>query len=99
MNFITDKSLRLIKGEALIKRTLMIRKESHIRSVLKGVTWRFIATTTTVVIAYIITGEVGDALKIGGIEFLAKIGIYYLHERMWLLVPQGGVRKIFGVKK
>ncbi|MBT8218422.1 MAG: DUF2061 domain-containing protein, partial [Bacteroidia bacterium] len=30
-------------------------KESHIRSVLKGITWRFIATATTITIAYIIT--------------------------------------------
>lgn len=69
-------------------------KESHFRSVLKGFTWRIIATTTTVTIAYIITGEVENALKIGFIEFFGKLLIYYLHERAWQQIPRGVVRKI-----
>ena len=77
----------------------MSQKESHIRSIIKGVTWRVIATTTTIVIAYIITGEVRDALKIGGIEFVGKVFIYYLHERIWQMVPRGGVRKMLGIRK
>ncbi|MEZ4883897.1 MAG: DUF2061 domain-containing protein [Chitinophagales bacterium] len=74
------------------------QKESHLRSILKGFTWRIIATSTTITIAYIITGQVGDALKIGFIEFFGKLFIYYLHERAWQLVPIGGVRKLFGKK-
>ncbi|MBK8502238.1 MAG: DUF2061 domain-containing protein [Saprospiraceae bacterium] len=69
-------------------------KESHLRSVLKGVTWRIIATATTIAIAYFITGRMGDALKIGAIEFVGKIFIYYLHERAWQLVPRGQIRSI-----
>ncbi len=69
-------------------------RESHLRSLLKGFTWRIIATTTTTTIAYFVTGEVGDALTIGGIEFVGKIFIYYLHERAWQLAPRGTVRKI-----
>ena len=63
--------------------------ESSIRSVLKGFTWRLVATFSTMVIAYIITGETKTALKIGGIEFVAKIAIYYVHERIWLRIPFG----------
>jgi uncharacterized membrane protein len=74
----------------------MKQKESHLRSILKGFTWRILATTTTITIAYIITGEVGDALTIGGIEFVGKIFIYYLHERAWQLVPPGTIRKWTG---
>ncbi len=69
-------------------------KESHLRSLMKGFTWRIVATSTTITIAWIITGEVGDALKIGGIEFIAKILIYYLHERAWQIVPRGAVRRL-----
>ena len=39
-----------------------------------------------VVTAIAITGEIDTALLIGGIEFFLKIGIYYLHERFWLLL-------------
>ena len=72
-----------------------IQRESHLRSVLKGFTWRIIATTTTMTIAYFITGEIGDALAIGGIEFVGKIFIYYLHERAWQLVPRGSIRRLW----
>jgi len=74
-------------------------KESHLRSVLKGFTWRIVATTTTIIIAYVITGEIGMALSIGAIEFVGKIFIYYLHERIWQAIPRGGVRKYFEFKK
>ena len=66
--------------------------ESSMRSVLKGFTWRLVATFSTIVIAYLITGETKTALQIGGIEFVAKIAVYYLHERIWLRIP-------FGIKK
>lgn len=77
----------------------MQKRDSHLRSVLKGITWRFLATATTIGIAYLVTGEVGAAFTIGAFEFFAKLLIYYLHERAWLLVPQGSIRKVFGIRK
>mmetsp|Transcript_119238 Transcript_119238/g.178127 ORF Transcript_119238/g.178127 Transcript_119238/m.178127 type:complete len:121 (+) Transcript_119238:123-485(+) len=59
------------------------QEESHTRSLVKGFTWRLVATGTTVTITYFVTGEVGTALKIGFVEFFAKIMIYYAHERIW----------------
>lgn len=76
-----------------------IQKESHLRSVLKGLTWRVVATTTIIIIAYLTTGEVETALKIGFIEFFIKLLLYYLHERAWQLVPRGRVRKTIGLKQ
>ena len=67
-------------------------KESHLRSLLKATSWRVLATLTTTIIAYFITGQVETALTIGGIEFVLKFVIYYLHERAWQLVPRGGIR-------
>ena len=76
----------------------MVQKESHLRSILKGLTWRIIATGTTILIAYFITGQIEDALKIGGIEFVGKVLIYYLHERIWQIIPRGSVRKLIDRK-
>jgi len=59
-------------------------KEGHMRSLYKAVSWRFVATTTTVIISYFVTGDVTSALEIGAIEFFVKIGVYYGHERLWL---------------
>ena len=73
--------------------------ESHLRSVLKGITWRVIATTTIIIIAYLKTGDVTMALEIGAIEFFIKLALYYLHERAWLLAPRGSIRRMMPWKK
>lgn len=73
-------------------------KESHLRSFLKGLTWRIIATSTLITIAYFKTGDISFALELGALEFVIKLVIYYLHERAWLLVPRGSVRTIIPKK-
>ena len=73
-------------------------RESKFRSVLKSITWRVTATLTTVIIARVITGDIEAALKIGSIEVVLKMIIYYLHERVWQVVPRGAVRQFFRKK-
>lgn len=70
-------------------------RESHLRSIFKGLTWRTVATGTTVAIAWSVTGKVDVALEIGSIEVFAKIAIYYVHERAWQLVPRGTIRRMY----
>jgi len=53
-------------------------------SLAKAFSWRVVATLTTAVIAFVVTGEIDTALLIGGVEFFLKIGIFYVHERLWL---------------
>lgn len=59
---------------------------THSQSLAKVFSWRVMATATMELTAFAITGEIDTALLIGGIEFFLKIGIYYLHERFWLLL-------------
>ena len=61
--------------------------ESHTRSILKGITWRVVATGTTIMISWLVIGEVAVAFQIGFFEVFAKIAIYYIHERIWAKVP------------
>ena len=61
--------------------------DSHLRSIIKTFSWRILATVTTMLVAYLITGQVDTAIAIGSIEFLLKLLLYYFHERIWLLVP------------
>ena len=56
--------------------------ESRARSLIKGLTWRIIASTAIFIITYISTGEVNTAAKVTSIEFPSKLALYYLHERM-----------------
>ena len=70
-------------------------RESHLRSILKAITWRMLATSTTFIIAYFVTGESVVAFTIAGIETVMKLAIYYLHERAWQLLPRGTLRTLF----
>ncbi len=74
-----------------------VQKESNLRSLLKAISWRLIATVTTVLIAWLVYGDIGPALAIGGIEFFAKFLVYYFHERLWQTIPRGAIRKAAGV--
>ena len=57
--------------------------DSKLKSLYKTISWRITATVTTILIAFIILGDITPALAIGGIEFFAKMVIYYYHERAW----------------
>ena len=67
--------------------------DSHSRSLAKGLSWRITATTSTMIIAVMVTGSAAVAITIGGIEAVAKILIYYGHERLWQRVPWGRVAR------
>jgi len=41
-------------------------KESHFRSVLKTLSWRIVATTTTFLLVYMFTGKAVLSASIGG---------------------------------
>lgn len=64
-------------------------RETHSRSVAKAFSWRVIASTTTTVITWIVTGRITQALWVGATEFVSKIGLFWAHERVWDIVPYG----------
>ena len=70
----------------MLKATSMT-SDSRVISFAKSISWRVMASLTTVVIAYFVTQDTAIALQIGTIEFLAKLVVYYLHERAWLMLP------------
>jgi len=53
------------------------------KSVMKTMSWRIVATTTTFVISWIVTGSLVAGGAIASIEFWAKLALYYAHERAW----------------
>lgn len=69
-------------------------RESRLRSVLKAVSYRIVGTVTTWLLAWFVTGDTRIAFAIGALEPIAKMVIYYLHERAWQLVPRGTVRRL-----
>ena len=58
-------------------------KDTRKKSLSKAISWRVLATLTTMIISYFITGRIAYALSIGSLEFVFKIVLYYFHERLW----------------
>ena len=61
--------------------------DSRIRHIAKSITWRVIATSTTVGVALFVQNKQEDALPTFGIlaffDVVLKLLIYYFHERFW----------------
>jgi len=64
-------------------------KETNLRSVAKGVSWRVIATSTTMGIVYVFFGNLELAIATGLLETVAKVGLYWGHEKAWQRVRWG----------
>ena len=64
-------------------------KETNKRSIVKGISWRVVATTTTIIIVYFFFGRLDLAIAAGLIESVLKVGLYWAHERAWFKVRWG----------
>ena len=64
-------------------------REAHHRSIAKAITWRITGSLDTFVISLILTGHLMLAGSIAVTELLTKIVLYYLHERVWAMIPWG----------
>jgi len=65
------------------------KSERPIRSVAKAVSWRVIGTLDTLLISYLLTGEVAVAASIASIDFVTKMFLYFFHERLWNKINWG----------
>lgn len=64
-------------------------KDTNIRSIVKGISWRVIASMTTMTIVYLFFGRIDLAIATGLIETGFKLSLYWVHERMWFKVRWG----------
>lgn len=72
---------------APVLQALVDRPESHARALTKAVSWRAVGTADTFVWSWLITGHAGSAGAIASLEVFTKIALYYLHERVWRVLP------------
>jgi uncharacterized membrane protein len=61
----------------------VINMETTHRSVVKALSWRFIATLITTTLVYAVTGKGEFAAGIGLADTAIKLFIYVGHERIW----------------
>ena len=64
-------------------------KEKHVRSVTKSISWRVLASLTTVMLVFGFTRSWVISVEVGFLEVAVKIVLYYLHERVWNIIDWG----------
>jgi adenylylsulfate kinase len=50
---------------------------------MKALSWRVTGTVATTALVFAFTGRFALSMVVGGVEFVSKIGMFWLHERAW----------------
>lgn len=73
-------------------------KDSPTRSILKAISWRFIASGSTFIVSFTIFTQatetafkeiIGAVSLITAVDIVVKLILYYFHERMWTNIIWG----------
>jgi len=75
---IIDAALNLFRKDPTVKRHLA-----------KTISWRIIGSVDTMLLGWLVTGQLETGAKIGGIELITKMVLYFLHERSWHMLKFG----------
>ena len=67
-------------------------KDAHYRSILKAISFRFVATATTIAIVFILTRSLALSAIAGVADVVSKLILYYLHERVWDVIGFGKIK-------
>ena len=68
-------------------------KVTKLRSVIKTLTWRTIASLDTFLITWIVTGNPKAGITVSMIEVITKMGLYFFHERTWIRTKWGIIKE------
>ena len=66
--------------------------ETRRRSLAKALSWRIVAAIITTLVVLAMTGRMEFAAKVGLIDTLIKLGVYFVHERAWNKIDYGRLR-------
>lgn len=84
---ITDWSDSWVK--AIAADLIQNPSDTHVRSLVKAISWRIIGTLETFLISWLITGQIATASGIAGVQAILSTILYWYHERIWLKVKWG----------
>lgn len=59
------------------------------RSMAKAVSYRLLGSLSTAAMVYWISGDMRMSAGAGILDSLVKLGLYFVHERVWNSVPFG----------
>jgi uncharacterized membrane protein len=56
---------------------------------MKAASWRVVATLTTILLVYVLSGNLVLGGEVGLLELVVKTTVYFFHERVWNLLGFG----------
>lgn len=62
---------------------LTVRMDSHSRSVAKAVSYRVFGSISTAALFFVMSGDWKLSAGAGVADSIVKLGLYFLHERVW----------------
>jgi len=68
-------------------------RNANKRHLIKTFSWRAVGSLTTLIVAWIVTGNPLTGFKIGLVETLTKMILYYVHEKMWYRISFGLIER------
>jgi uncharacterized membrane protein len=77
--------------QRFVKSWVLNNGESPVRSLVKAYSYRCCGTITTIIISYIVTGQIVVSMAIGASEMVIKPFVYWTHERVWNKIGWGKV--------
>jgi uncharacterized membrane protein len=63
--------------------------QARLRAVTKTLCYRLLMVAITVAVAWVVVGDVSDAVNIGLVTNVVKTGTYYAYERLWDRIAWG----------
>ena len=66
--------------------------ENRKRHIFKTISWRIIGTLDTLLLSWLITGQLKLGLLLSGFEIITKMALYYMHERVWFASNWGIIK-------
>jgi uncharacterized membrane protein len=63
--------------------------ETNSRSIVKAVSYRILGSLSTGLIFFVLTGKFSLSVGAGMADFVIKIVLYFLHERLWNHISYG----------
>ena len=85
-----DCHTRFIHVHMVITSIRCIGMDSRKRTFVKTLLWRFIASGTTVVVVFLLSGNIALGLTAAAIGIPLKLFMYYFYERFWATSVEWG---------
>ena len=63
--------------------------DSTARSLVKAISYRLLGSLSTGLIVFFFVGDIKLSLGAGAFDVIVKLGLYFLHERLWNSISFG----------